>query len=274
MLVVEPPARGRLGYLLMHRLALRKQANTPRPAMFFRHARAASASGARARAETTSASCGGRASMPRSTSTVRRQARLARDRREERGLALVALDQAHRRGPAPRSAASAAITRPGKPAPEPRSSQRRAPRRPQRPELRGVGEVPGPGVGEASPATTRLIRGFHLLEQREVGLEPLALFHVKHRRPRRNASAVGVTRRRAASSCRARSRTRVSAAGVMPSIRAACARRLRPHRAELVAQLARQPGDRRRSRAPPAAPPPRRAAAAPRPAPAASRYGA
>ena len=68
------------------------------------------------------------------------------------------------------------------------------------------------------------------------------LFHVKHRRPlRRPPASRRVMRRRAcACSWRARSRIRVSAAGVMPSIRAACARRLRPDRAQLAAQLGRE----------------------------------
>ena len=127
-----------------------------------------------------------RRQRPRCASAMhrRRQAGRRGDRREERRLALVALDQVHRRAPGACSAASAAMTRPGKPAPEPRSSQSAGAGGRSAPELRRVGEVPVPGVGEAGAGDTRLIRGFQLREQARGGPRAAPLFHVKHRRPR------------------------------------------------------------------------------------------
>ena len=115
--------------------------------------------------------------------------RLARRRREERGLAR-SLSTSRTRRSGACSAASAATTRPGKPAPEPRSSQSARAGRPQRPELRGVGDVPASRPRRASTAATRLIRGFQLCEQRDDGSRAASSVSRETSKARRNASAV------------------------------------------------------------------------------------
>ena len=242
-LVVEPPVRRGVGDLLMHRRALGKQANTPGRAMFFGIAEQDRSSGASARAETTSARCGGRLSIRAVEHRDRAGRPPGRRVAQEGGLALVALHQANlelgrllgREGgdhQAGEAGAGAEVE------PEPGA------RRPQAPELGRVGEVPVPGRRRGSTGETRLIRGFHLSQQRAGASRSRAIVSRETSKAARNASGAGDparSRRRAAPARRARSRISVSAAGVMPSIRAAWPRLSGRTPCELVAQLGREP---------------------------------
>ena len=154
---VETPAHACFGHLLMHRLALGKQANTPRPAMFFRQPRAARRAGpARAPKPRRRAM---RAGLDAAREHRHRQAGRARHRREEGRLALVALHQAH---PRPglvggeRGDDEAGEARAGAEVePEPRARGRSAQSCAESAKCRV------PGLARGSPGDTRLMRGFH-----------------------------------------------------------------------------------------------------------------
>ena len=75
-----------------------------------------------------------------------------------------------------RSAARAAITRPGKPAPDPRSSQSAGRRRPEAPELGRVRRSAGCQASARLVRDTRLMRGFHFSSRRQVDGHALDCF--------------------------------------------------------------------------------------------------
>ena len=152
--------------------------------------------------------------------------------------------------PGSASAAIAAITRPGNPAPEPRSSQRRAPGGPQAPRAAPNRRSAGPRPARGWRARPGLSAG-STRASNAAWVSSRAIVSRETSNARLKRRAVGDHERGAGTRrCRTRTRIWVSATGVIPSIRAACARRLRPHRLELAAQLRGKPADRRVVHAP------------------------
>ena len=225
--------------------ALGKQADTPRPAMFFQRRRA------------------GRRAAPGPAPRRRRRAAAA-----DASSALGEHDRPRRPDRARRRSRGrppcAGRSRPAAP-PAParlRGRARRSPARESRRPTRGRASAGRPAGAAARAGPSRRSGG----ARRPAGVDaddevdprvPLSraarrappaapLFHVKHRRRRGTppASARHEAARARLASGGPRRSTSVSAAGVIPSIRAAWPRRLRAHRLELVPQLARKPADR------------------------------
>ena len=146
-----------------------------------------------------------------------------------------------------------ASTRPGKPAPEPRSSPALRRRRRQREQLGAESAKWRDQMSSRVLGATRLMVFCHCRSSARKPLEVVQSFHVKHRNG--SAKPLGGQRLggREAPSGRLPRGARVltwasssmSAAGVMPSMRAAWAKRRRAMALELLAHFGGEPGERR-----------------------------